>query len=122
MTYEPSDFLVRLEFDKIIELIAKNCFGDLGVEQAHLISPELNLKLIENKLNEVSEFMRGIQHADTLNLSNYEDIRDDLKMLTIEDYVLPEDGFRRISRQLSSISTIYRYFNADRIQIYPNLY
>jgi len=122
MTYEPSDFLVRLEFDKIIEIIAKNCFGDLGVEQAHLIAPELNLKLIENRLNEVSEFMRGIQHADTLNLSNYEDIRDDLKMLAIEDYVLPEDGFKRISRQLSSILTIYRYFNVERIIIYPNLY
>jgi hypothetical protein len=35
MTYEPSDFLVRLEFDKIIELIANNCLGNLGIEQAH---------------------------------------------------------------------------------------
>jgi DNA mismatch repair protein MutS2 len=122
MIYEPSDFLVRLEFDKIIELIAKNCLGDLGIEQAHFISPELNLLLIETRLHEVAEFMRGIQHADTLNLSNYEDIRDDLKMLAIEDYVLPEDGCKRISRQLYSIAAIYRYFNAERALIYPNLY
>ena len=122
MIYEPSDFLVRLEFDKIIELIARNCFGDLGVEQAHLIAPEQNLELIEIKLNEVAEFLRGIQHADVLNLSQYEDIRDDLKMLAIEDYVLPEDGFKRISRQLSSMATIYRYFNSERTQVYPNLY
>lgn len=122
MIYEPSDFLVRLEFDKIIELIAKNCLGDLGIEQAHFISPELNLLLIETRLHEVAEFMRGIQHADTLNLSNYEDIRDDLKMLAIEDYVLPEDGCKRISRQLYSIAAIYRYFNAERAIIYPNLY
>jgi len=54
MTYEPSDFLVRLEFDKIIELIANNCLGNLGIEQAHLIAPELHLALIEKKLNEVS--------------------------------------------------------------------
>ena len=74
MTYEPSDFLVRLEFDKIIELIANNCLGNLGIEQAHLIAPELHLALIEKRLNEVSEFMRGIQHADTINLSNYEKI------------------------------------------------
>ena len=122
MIYEPSDFLVRLEFDKIIELIARNCFGDLGVEQAHLIAPEQNLELIEIKLNEVAEFLRGIQHADVLNLSQYEDIRDDLKMLAIEDYVLPEDGFKRISRQLSSMATIYRYFISERTQVYPNLY
>lgn len=122
MIYEPSDFLVRLEFDKIIELIAKNCLGDLGIEQAHFISPELNLLLIETRLHEVAEFMRGIQHADTLNLSNYEDIRDDLKMLAIEDYVLLEDGCKRISRQLYSIAAIYRYFNAERAIIYPNLY
>jgi DNA mismatch repair protein MutS2 len=122
MTYEPSDFLVRLEFDKIIELIANNCLGNLGIEQAHLISPELNLTLIENRLNEVSEFMRGIQHADTINLSNYEDIRDDLKMLAIEDYVLPEEGFKRISKQLYSVSTVYRYFTAERTLVYPNLY
>jgi DNA mismatch repair protein MutS2 len=122
MTYEPSDFLVRLEFDKIIELIANNCLGNLGIEQAHLISPELNLTLIENRLNEVSEFMRGIQQADTINLSNYEDIRDDLKMLAIEDYVLPEEGFKRISKQLYSVSMVYRYFTAERTLIYPNLY
>jgi DNA mismatch repair protein MutS2 len=122
MTYEPSDFLVRLEFDKIIELIANNCLGNLGIEQAHLIAPELNLTFIENRLNEVSEFMRGIQHADTINLSNYEDIRDDLKMLAIEDYVLPEEGFKRISKQLYSVSMVYRYFTAERTLIYPNLY
>ena len=122
MTYEPSDFLVRLEFDKIIELIANNCLGNLGIEQAHLIAPELHLALIENRLNEVSEFMRGIQHADTINLSNYEDIRDDLKMLAIEDYVLPEEGFKRISKQLYSVSMVYRYFTTERTLIYPNLY
>jgi DNA mismatch repair protein MutS2 len=122
MTYEPSDFLVRLEFDKIIELIANNCLGNLGIEQAHLIAPELHLALIEKRLNEVSEFMRGIQHADTINLSNYEDIRDDLKMLAIEDYVLPEEGFKRISKQLYSVSTVYRYFTAERTLVYPNLY
>jgi DNA mismatch repair protein MutS2 len=122
MTYEPSDFLVRLEFDKIIELIANNCLGDIGIEQAHHIGPELNLSLIEKRLNEVSEFMRGIQHADTINLSNYEDIRDDLKMLAIEDYVLPEEGFKRISKQLHSVSTVYRYFNTERTLVYPNLY
>jgi DNA mismatch repair protein MutS2 len=122
MTYEPSDFLVRLEFDKIIELIANNCLGNLGIEQAHLIAPELNISLIEKRLNEVSEFMRGIQHADTINLSNYEDIRDDLKMLAIEDYVLPEEGFKRISKQLHSVSTVYRYFTSERTLVYPNLY
>jgi DNA mismatch repair protein MutS2 len=122
MTYEPSDFLVRLEFDKIIELIANNCLGNLGIEQAHLIAPELNLALIEKSLNEVSEFMRGIQHADTINLANYEDIREDLKMLAIEDYVLPEEGFKRISKQLYSVSTVYRYFTTERTLVYPNLY
>jgi DNA mismatch repair protein MutS2 len=122
MTYQPSDFLVRLEFDKILELIAKNCFGDLGMEQAFLITPESNVTLIEKKLSEVSEFMRGIQHADTLNLSNYEDIREDINLLAIEDYVLSEDGFRRISRQLSSVATIYRYFNTERVVVYPHLF
>lgn len=122
MIYEPSDFLVRLEFDKIIELITNNCLGNLGIEQAQLIAPELHLALIEKRLNEVSEFMRGIQHADTINLSNYEDIRDDLKMLAIEDYVLPEEGFKRISKQLYSVSTVYRYFTAERTLVYPNLY
>jgi len=43
-------------------------------------------------------------------------------MLAIEDYVLPEDGCKRISRQLYSIAAIYRYFNAERAIIYPNLY
>jgi DNA mismatch repair protein MutS2 len=122
MIYEPSDFLVRLEFDKIIELIANNCLGDLGIEQAHFISPNLDLLAIEKSLHEVAEFMRGIQHSDILNLTNYEDIKDDLKMLAIEDYVLPEEGFKRISRQLYSIASIYRYFNADRALVYPNLY
>ena len=43
-------------------------------------------------------------------------------MLAIEDYVLPEEGFKRISKQLYSVSTVYRYFTAERTLVYPNLY
>jgi len=121
MTCEPNDLLERLEFAKIVEGISRYCLGDLGAVDVASLAPGTNLDGIRQSLDEISETMRGMAHADSVSLSHYEDIREDLRMLVIEDYVLAEDACRRISIQLAAVARIYRFFQAERLRIYPAL-
>ncbi len=122
MRLEPKDLLEKLEFDKIIALLDKECLGELGRQAIHRMPFMTNVDDIERRLREVSEYKLALSKNDQFPLATYEDLAEDLKMLDIEGYVLPEDGFRRINSVLVIMADVFRFFTPDRQQIYPSLY
>jgi DNA mismatch repair protein MutS2 len=50
MQLEPKDLYAKLEFDKVLELLEKECLGELGKEAIHSIKVETELKKIKRKL------------------------------------------------------------------------
>jgi len=121
MKLEPKDLFEKLEFDKILELLEAECFGALGREVVRDIHPETNRVQIIKKLKEVKEYQVTLGN-DPFPMQAYEDIGQDLKMLDIEDYVLPIEGLQRINVILRSINLIFKYFADARQQVYPSLY
>ncbi|MEM1122966.1 MAG: endonuclease MutS2 [Bacteroidota bacterium] len=121
MKLEPKDLFEKLEFDKIIELVVAECYGVLGQEEVQRIVPEYNRASIISKLKEVKEYQVTLGN-DPFPLQAYEDVSKDLKMLAIEDYVLPIDGFQRLNIILRSIHLIFKYFADARQEVYPSLY
>ncbi len=122
MRLEPNNLLEKLEYDKLIALLDKECLGELGREAVHQLPFLTDVEAIERKLREVSEYKLSISKNDHFPLSQYEDLASDLKMLDIEGYVLPQDGFVRINSVLVIFGGIFRFFTPDRQQIYPSLY
>ena len=122
MRLEPKDLFEKLEFDKIIELLVKECLGEQGIERIRALQPQTNLIQIEERLKEVTELKRSIEHNDRLPLLAYENIDSDLQLLAIVDAVLPEDGLRRINTILVSIGNIYKFFTPSRREFYKTLY
>lgn len=121
MKLEPKDLFEKLEFDKIIELVEAECYGELGRQQVQKIGPTSNRIVIVQKLKEVKEYQVTLGN-DPFPMQAYEDISKDLKMLAIEDYVLSIEGFQRINVILRSIHLIFKYFADARQQVYPALY
>jgi DNA mismatch repair protein MutS2 len=122
MRLEPKDLCEKLEFDKIISLLENECLGELGRNAIRHLSFLTDVKSIEQRLREVSEYKLSLSKNDHFPLSPYEDLAEDLKMLNIEGYVLPEEGFRRINDILVIIGNIFRFFTPERQQLYPTLY
>lgn len=122
MRLEPKDLYEKLEFDKVIALLDNECLGELGREAIHQLPLMTDKQQIEQSLKEVWEFKLTLEKSDHFPIGTYEDLADDLKMLSIEDYVLPEDGFRRINAVLTITDGIYRFFNPERQKIYPTLH
>jgi DNA mismatch repair protein MutS2 len=122
MRLEPRDIFQRLEFDKVLELIAQECQGDLARDAALLLKPGANLQQISAKLRETREMKRALEHNDRMKIPVYHDISEDLRMLEIEGFVLPEDGLRRINTILVTVAGIYDFFGDVRREIYPAMY
>ncbi len=122
MRLEPKDLCEKLEFDKIIALLDKECLGELGRAAIHHLPFLTDVQAIERLLREVLEYKLSLSKSDHFPLSSYEDLAEDLKMLDIEGYVLPEDGFRRINSVLVIIADVFRFFTPDRQKVYPHLY
>ncbi|MBI5913962.1 MAG: endonuclease MutS2 [Bacteroidetes bacterium] len=122
MRLEPKDLYEKLEFDKITALLEKECFGELGREAVRNLPLLTDVKLLERQLKEVWEYKLTLEKGDHFPLAAYDDLAEDLKMLDIEGYVLPEDGFRRINMVLVIVANVFRFFTPERQKIYPRLH
>lgn len=119
---EPKDLFEKLEFDKVIELLVRECLGEQGIERIKELRPQTNREQIEERLKEVMEMKRSIEHNDRIPLVAYQNIDSDLQLLAILDSVLPEDGLRRINTILITVGAIYKFFSPSRRDTYKTLY
>ena len=61
MDLQPKDLYEKLEFDKIIHLLARECSGELGQQFFAELRPSTHLKTIEQQLKEAKELLNSIQ-------------------------------------------------------------
>ena len=122
MLLEPTDLYEKLEFNKILELLEEACLGNLGKEQVRKIQPETAQVSIERKLEEVHEFKRTIEEKELFPVSAYTDVFEELKMLEVEGYVLPEDGLQRLNVILRAVRGFFKFFTTSRKEKYPVLF
>lgn len=122
MLLEPKDVFEKLEFDKVIELVVRECLGALGQEAARSLKPIHAKERIERLLLEVSELKLSMTENDHFPLKVYEDIAEDLKMLAVENYVLSVEGLQRVNVTMRSVKNILKFFTNTRKEIYPHLF
>ena len=122
MQLEPKDLYEKLEFDKVLELTKSYCLGERGKESVEKIKPDIKHFIIERKLKEVDEYKLTFENNDSFPISAYQDISKELRMLEVVDYVLPEEGLKKINIVLVFIRSIFRFFNSTRQEVYPTLY
>ncbi len=122
MLLEPKDLTERLEYDKVLILLEKECLGEPGKEAVRVLPFSTDAKDIERQLKEVWEYKLSIEKNDHFPIATYEDFTEDLKMLDIEDYVLAEESWKRIYQVLVTTEAIFGFFTPERQKIYPNLF
>ncbi|MEM8525277.1 MAG: endonuclease MutS2 [Bacteroidota bacterium] len=122
MQLEPRDLYEKLEFDKVLKLLEEDCLGILGKEKIQRLTVSTDLKEIRRQLKRVHEYTLTIENDDRFPVRTYEDISEDLRMLAVEGYVLPEEGLKRINVVLRQMHDIFMFFYLSRQNTYPFLY
>jgi DNA mismatch repair protein MutS2 len=122
MFLEPKDLYEKLEFDKVIELVAAECLGELGIEQVMQLRPSNEIEWIDCRLREVNELRMAIGKNDKFPIETYFNVQNELKMLDIDGYVLSVEELQKINRLLLIIRNIYRFFSKEKKELYPNLF
>lgn len=118
----PKDIYEKLEFDKILALLEKECAGELGKAAVAEIGPITDIQVLERLLNEAKEAKIIVERRDPFPLGAYADVAEDLRMLEIDGYVLAEEGLRRLNILLLFTRDIFKFFNPGRQLNYPYLY
>ena len=122
MQLEPGDIYDKLEFDKIIDLLESSCYGERGRVAVQELKPSTDLEQIDRWLAEVDEFKRTLERRDNFPIGAYQEIAEELRMLEIEGFVLPEEGLQKLNVLLLFIRDIYRFFTLERQEAYLALY
>ena len=122
MLLEPNDLLEKLEFDKVVELLKASCYGVLGKEAFDELPFETERAVIVRKLEEVVEYKMTIEESDPFPISAYEPIFEEMKMLAVVDFVLPEEGLQKINQILRNAMRIFQFFDYSRQEVYPRMY
>lgn len=122
MQLEPKNLFEKLEFDKIIKLLENDCYGELGKAAIQRLKPDTDKVKIVRRLNEVREFKLSLTENDRFPVGNYLDISEDLRLLEIEGFVLPEEGLQRLNVILRLVNDMFTFFKPERQEMYPNLY
>jgi DNA mismatch repair protein MutS2 len=114
------DIKAKLEFDKIINRIRKNCYSDLGLSECDGIDFFTDENLLNLELNRVLEMKEMINSFGYLSLDGLKDIRKSLNKINIEGYfITPEEylhifDFLKISRIIRKNIDEYNREDRDR--------
>jgi DNA mismatch repair protein MutS2 len=113
MNLLPKDAYEKLEFDKIIALLEEQCNGDMGRQIVREMEPSLKVTHIKRMLDEVAEFKQGTADRNMFTIGAYDDVSEELRMLTIEGYVLSESGLAKLNVLLLQTKGIFGYFSSE---------
>ncbi len=122
MELEPKDIYEKLEFDKVLQLLENACLGALARAEVQGTVLQQEAPTIERLLDEVAEFKQSLESTASFPLQVYHDLAEDLRLLEVIDSVLSEEALQKIAVVLRSIQAIFRFFSAERKELYPHLY
>ena len=119
----PADTPEKLEFNKVLHLLERQCSGDLGREAALALSPFTKVTAINQRLDEVVEFRQGTEEKNMFTVSAYDDVSEELKALRVEGYALVESGLAKLNVLLLQAKQLFTFFQSSAKQTaFPALY
>ncbi|MCP9235085.1 endonuclease MutS2 [Lewinella sp. JB7] len=119
----PEDTYEKLEFDKVLALLERQCNGEIGRRAARELRPSLKVTEVNRWLDEVLEFRQGTDERNMFTVGAYDDISEELRALRVEGYVLVESGLAKLNVLLLQAKQIFQFFGtSSRQSAYEKLY
>ncbi|MEY3437091.1 MAG: hypothetical protein RL335_1547 [Bacteroidota bacterium] len=112
----------QLEFDKVRQIVTDYCATSSGKERAANMRIHTRKDYIQTALAQSNEMLFLLQGAQFFPGSTTLQVNKEVKLLSIAGAVLHGDDFIKIRKLAEIMQQVYRWFELDRIEAYPNLY
>ena len=113
--------LEDLEFPEVRNQLSLRCHTELGKELAVSVQPQTDYNLLEPLLLQTSEYLSSFENENRIPNHGFDSVREELKLLHIENTQLEVPAFRRIS-QLCVTVVIHKKFYKKFKEYYPQLF
>lgn len=121
----PHDIFEKLDFRKVLDLLAAKCLSPLGLHHVERLQLSTDAERVAQQLRQAQELKQLLQIEDQAFPSDhYIDLRAELKILVLEGSVLGEEHFFKLYKTLHTVGDIARYFAGDtnkRRELYPEI-
>ncbi|BAX79169.1 endonuclease MutS2 [Labilibaculum antarcticum] len=117
----PENFETKIRFDKVRELVKKQCLSSLGRDLVDAIQFTNSFSMVNRLVNETNEFKTICLDEDNFPLGYFIDVRKSLEKARIEGTYLELEELYNLKRSLESISAILRFFQGKEEKEYPYL-
>ena len=120
----PQNFEQKIGFDQIRQILKEKCLSTLGEERVDDMGFSDRFNEIEEKLEQVGEFVRIIREEDNFPAQYFFDVRPSLKRIRVEGMYLDEQELFDLRRSLETIKEIVRFLNREEEESqspYPSL-
>lgn len=105
----PQNFEQKIGFDQIRQLLKETCLSTLGEERVTDMVFSDRFNEVEERLDQVTEFVRILQEEDNFPAQYFFDVRPSLKRIRVEGMYLDEQELFDLRRSLETIRDIVRF-------------
>ena len=105
----PQNFEQKIGFDQIRQLLKEKCLSTLGEERVTDMAFSARFSEVEERLDQVTEFVRILQEEDNFPAQYFFDVRPSLKRIRVEGMDLDEQELFDLRRSLETIRDIVRF-------------
>ena len=109
----PKNFEAKIGFDEIRTLLKAQCLSTLGKEKVDEIAFSDNVEMINEWLQQVREFRRIQQEAESFPLNYFFDVRESIARIRLENTHLEESELFDLRRSLETIAQIVNFLNKN---------
>jgi len=117
----PESAYIQLEFDKIKTLLAEHCRSEYAIEKANQLPIHTRIELIETELRQSYEYKQLLQNSIYFPNDPVFNLSKELKLLSIPGAVLAGDELIEIRKLAELMKNIFRWFDAERRNVYNGL-
>ena len=105
----PQNYEQKIGFDQIRQLLKEKCLSTLGEERVTDMAFSDRFNEVEERLDQVTEFVRILQEEDNFPAQYFFDVRPSLKRIRVEGMYLDEQELFDLRRSLETIRDIVRF-------------
>ena len=112
--------LEDLEFDLVLDQVSEICVTESARHRIKGFRPFGSEEEAKQSLNEVNDYISSFDNENKIPNHGFDPIYDELKFLSVSDYILEIEAFRKIS-SLSDIANTHIAFFKRFADYYPAL-
>lgn len=120
MTY-PDNFEQQIGFTSIREMLKSLCISAMGKEMADNAVYSNNISEIKEKLQQVADFLSLLENDLPFPVRDYNDLREDFKILSIEGTVISQESLFAMKPTLSTLFLIISFLHSKSAEKVPHL-